>query len=242
LGESDHVGKAIRSRIEIENKIVHYEFELKENEAGETREWASTKEYKKGYLKWGKAVMDEKICVWLEKGLKKYGNCGGQDRGEGWQNYIPPRYKLNKRGVVDSHVEERDLNENCKRELIAELFAEGRRCSSEQQRAERRLGQLQLGKRRKELRRKEKERRLLKMWQPRHPDGDRRAYWCPILKEWVQEARIVFFHDLEDDVADCVFGKDFREDKFTTANSMVVSKAAKGCRSPGSCSGRGRRS
>jgi hypothetical protein len=42
---------------------MRYEFQLKENKTGENFEWTSTKEYKKRYLKWRKAVMDEKICV-----------------------------------------------------------------------------------------------------------------------------------------------------------------------------------
>lgn len=48
-----------------------------------------------------------------------------------------------------------------------------------------------------------------------------------LLNEWVREARIVFFHDLDDVVAGCVFGKGSKDDKFTTANSIVVSKVAK---------------
>jgi hypothetical protein len=46
-GKGINVAKEIRSRIEIENKIVQYEFELKESKTGENREWASTKECKK---------------------------------------------------------------------------------------------------------------------------------------------------------------------------------------------------
>jgi hypothetical protein len=163
--------------------------------------------------------------VWLEKGLKKYGNYEDQDRGKGWQNYIPRRYKLNKRGVVDSHVQEKDLNEKFKREFIVELFSYW--SSSRQRRAKSKLRQLERAKRWKKLKRKQKERHLFEMWNPRHPNRDRRAYWCPILNEWVREARIVFFHNLDDVAAGYLFGKGSKDDKFTTANSMVVSKVVK---------------
>jgi hypothetical protein len=86
-------------------------------------------------------------------------------------------------------------------------------------------------KRRHMWRRIKMKRRLITAYESAHPDKGRRAYWCPVLKEWVREVKMAC---LFDQGKECFMAEDIfrlvhadRKTFLTTANWIVVSKVVK---------------
>jgi hypothetical protein len=204
--------RLLKGKIEIKNTLAEYEFDKDQGK----KKWAETMQYKKNCLKWRKIMWDEKICSWFTEELK--------DDKYRVDQFLDV-YLISKVGLVRNHLIDHSREQE-KKEMLEEMSKYG----SGRERSEA-IKKMVQAKRRHMWRRMKMKRRLITAYLSAHPDKGRRAYWCPVLKEWVREVKMACLFDQGKEcfMAGDIFrpGHADRKTLLTTANWIVVSKAVK---------------